>query len=286
MIIQTLGKNYTVIKYCYSDNEIERYICIDEKDRQKYTIVRVKSRDLISQTMMFLMGELENTDFTDFVDCFVSEEFLHVVLRYVEGINLREKISNEICTLEERIIIGKKMLERMMLLNMSNYFQQDCLRLENIIVQNSVDIAFQYEMRKIEGYKTFTFDDVCLQLFQVIEFLFSYEIKKKMIIPLNEFCNKLKKKEFDTLLEIYTEYGAMCEVVLAMKPEDMVMPKTGFFLCWEKIKKYIKPFKKIIAVVLLLAAIFFLIYTLQQFTKNPAEKKVFEYIGTLEIRNK
>lgn len=285
MIIQTLGKKYVVIKYCSSNSRMERFLCKEESDGRCYTVIRMKDRDWITKTMEFLIREMENESFTDLSCCFAGEEYFHVVLAYTEGISLQEKLDNEICSLEERLAVGRHLLERIMLLDMSDYFLQECLNPAHIVVSPDLDVAFTYELNTIFQYDRFGFEQVRRRLLQVMEILFEGELKKKMLPPLNHFCDMLQKAEWKDVVEIFRQYREMYQKVLSMAPEEMELPNTRIFRVWERLRRLIVPLKKIMALLLLMFAVLYLIYTVQKSVETSAEKKAFDSIGTLEIRD-
>lgn len=284
MMIQSLEKNYIVIKYSFSDSNVERYICQEETGGERFTIVRIKNRHWITRVVEFLMRQKENSHFTDFVSCFFSEECLHVVMKYAEGISLEEKLQNENSSLEERLAIGKEILEKILILNMPDYFLKDCLKAENIILSTSLEVSFQYELRNISDYERVPFWQVQICLQKIFRMLLGQELKKNMLPPAAYFCDLLKKGGYQDILEIYTAYDSMYKEVQVLSDGKEILPQTWTFRLWDKVKQYIPVLKKVCAAVLMLLAVAFLIYTVRESMQEGGEKKSFEYIGTLEIR--
>ncbi|MCH5264623.1 MAG: hypothetical protein J1F02_01900 [Lachnospiraceae bacterium] len=284
MIIQTLGKKYVVLKCFSSDSQIDRFLCQEEAAGERCTVIRIKDRDWIAKTMEFLMKAVENPAFTDLQFCFSSEEYFHVVFSCGEGDTLGKKLQNEASSLEERLAIGRNLLERMMLLKMPDYFMQDCLAPETIVVLSSLEIRFLYELKDICQYDTVHFDNVCGRLYQVLAFLFQRELQKKQIPVLKDFLHKVQDSVWTDWMEIYREYTEMCERIGTMSPEELAQPKTWLFRAWDRIRQYITPAKKLLGAVLLLFAVLYLAYTVRQSMKEPVIKKSFDYIGTLELR--
>lgn len=284
MMIQSLEKQYIVIKYCFSDSNMERYICQEETGSARYTIVRIKNKLWITEAVEFLMHQKENSHFTDFVSCFFSEECLFVVMKHGEGISLEEKLQNENCLLEERLAMGKGILERILILNMPDYFLKDCLKPGNVILSTTLEVSFQYELLDIDDYERVRFWQVQNCLWKLFETLFWQELKKKMLPPVTRFCDLLKKGGYQDILEIYTAYDKMCKEVQELSYDEVLLPQTWSFRLWDRMKKHIPVFKRICALVLILLAVVFLIYTVRESMQEGGEKKSFEYIGTLEIR--
>lgn len=284
MIIQTLGKKYVVIKCNSSDSQIDRFLCREDTSDEQYTIVRIKDRKWIEETMEFLVKAAENSAFTDFKSCFSSEEYFHVVFSFGEGDTLQEKMKNEASSLKERFAIGRNLLEQLMVLKMPDYFMQDCLTPETIVVLPDLEILFQYELKNIHQYRDYGFDSVCSQLYQVFEFLFHRELSNRQIPLLKSFLNQLQSGTWKELMAIYREYAEICEKIQNMTPEELAKPKTWVFRTWDKVKQHFGQIKKIISVVFLLLAVVYLLYTIRHSMQPSAINKSFDYIGTLQLR--
>lgn len=285
MMIQTLGRKYNVIRYVYSDSNTERYICMEEEEGTNYTVIRIKNRMWIMRTMEFLMRQMENHAFTDFVSCFASGEYMHVVMKYAEGIPLKGKLQDENCPLEERMAIGKAILDKIMLLNMPDYFLQDCLKQESIIVSPALEINFRYCLSDINQYGRVQFRDVQICLRRLFEALFGWEMDRRVLAPASRFCSLLKRGEYQDILAVYADYGAICREIGDIPAVELATPRTRGFLAWERIKRCFAPVKKILFLLVMLCAVFFLVYSVYESMQEGGRKELFEYIGTLEIKD-
>lgn len=284
MLIQSPEKKYEVMKYCFADSRMERYICRENGTGVQYTIVRIKDKAVIRNVMGFFMQQLGNSHFTDFSACFMAEESLHIVMKYVDGMPLSDKLRNEICPLEERLEIGRKILEQIMLQNMPGYFLQDCLKLPQILITAGLDIHFDYGLSRCADYDKSSFVQIQGRLYKVWSALFEEELRKKLYEPLETFCMSLKKGKFQDILEIYTAYDHLCKAMLGLSPEELSTPKTWPFRLWEKIRRFIPMFKRLIALALFTAAVLFLVYSVKNAMSDGAVKQTFESIGTLQIK--
>lgn len=286
MMIQTLGKSYEVLQYEHSDSNMERFLCREETSNERCTIVQVRNKMWIMKAMEFLMIQLENHHFTDFMSCFAGEESLYIVMAYAEGISLAEKLQNEDCLLEERLVMGKNILQKILIQDMPDYFLQECLSGENVILTPGLEVGFRYRLSGISGYDKVKYVHVLKGLGRLFELLFSREIKQKMIPPLNQFYHSMATGKYKDMLEIYRAYTEMWKMVQNMPSEDIQMPKTWLFSLWDKVRKVFVPLKKILAFLLMLCAVLFLIYTVRRQMQEDGEKRIFEYIGTLEIQDR
>lgn len=284
MVIQTMEKEYTVINYVYADDDMERYICREEAGSKRYAVTCIKNRMWIRKTTKFLMQQMENRYFTDYVSCFFSKECLYVVMEHGEGISLKEKLGKGDCSLRERMEIGKKLLEKIMILNMPEYFLQDCIRAETVMLSSALEVNFQYGLSQISDYDRFHFLAVQNRLGSLFEILFSGGRKKDILPPASGFCNSLREGRYQDILEIYAAYGSMCRALQELPPEEIILTKTWSFRIWDGIKKYFAPLRKLCAIAVMLLAIIFLIYSVRESMQEDGETKLFQAIGTLEIK--
>lgn len=284
MRIQTLEKTYTVIKYCYADDHLVRYLCREEGKKQIYSMVCIKDKMWIRGVTKFLMEQMENSHFTDFISCFFSEECLYVLMKYREGMTLTKMLQEMQGGLKVRMVTGKNILEKILLLSMPDYFLQDCLRGERIKVSPALEIEFQYELDNIYQFESCDFCHVQACLGRIFQELFQWEIKKDVFPPVRHFCHNLCRGEYRDILEIYEAYQELCRYMEEIPPEKRKQPRTWEFRVWEKIHRKIASLKKICGIVLLMLALIFLVYTVYQTVCPGGEKQIFTSIGTLKIR--
>lgn len=281
MIIETLGISYTVMKCDFSDSNLERFICQEETGK-KVVIIRIKNKEWIVESMEFFMHQTENRSFTDFISCFVSEKYLHIVLRYAEGVTLVQKLAKEECSLDERLVIGRGILDKVILQNIPYYFLKDCMKPENIIISPGMDINFQYTISA--GVEAIKFEEVQTGILQLFERLFWKEIRQGLTPP-SDFCSCLRRGEPQNIMEIYTAYDIMCKTIRDSDTEEMQMPRKRLVLSWDWVKGCAGTLQKICAVLLMLLAIVFLIYAVRSLGDDSGTRENFSYIGTLEIKS-
>lgn len=284
MVIETLETKYTVLRNLYGDDHTNRYICQDEKSHRVYLLIRVRERDWIVKTLGFLTDQVNNRDFSDMVSCFFSEESLYIVMRHTEGKSVAEKLVDEECALTERITIGRSILDQLLLQRMPDYFMRDCLVLNSIRLSHSLQVGFSYELTDLVDYEKVSFKDVTRRLAVIWEALFAHELKIKTLSIVEDLIARLKDGEFPDLMSVYKVYDEACKKIAGMTNEDLEKPKTWIFRVWDKFKRTWPVIKRIIAVMLLVAALVFLVITLTDYWKTGNEDKIFDYIGTLTIK--
>jgi hypothetical protein len=274
-----------VISHVLSNDLGEIYICRDITTDNEYTILRLKDRDIVPDLMVYLNNSIQES-FTDFVDRFVYEGDLCLVFKYYRGISLSQKLTYEYCSLSERMTMGKKILDRILLLDMPLYFLKNCLAGERIIVKPSLDISFNYVPSDIHDFATVD-ETTALKAFTAIfNMLFAEELLRESVPPINQFYSSLKREQEFNSIELYKQYTQMCREVELIPEEEIIKPKSKWFQLWERVKRFLQFFKKVVGAALLVIAVVYLAYTIDRFA-NPiiTPVKHFEFIGSLEIND-
>lgn len=283
MLIQTYERGYQVISHVLSNDLGEIYICQDISADREYTILRIKAKDIVADLMVYINQNIKET-FVYFIERFVFEGDLCLVFQYHRGLSLSAKLNHEYCSLSERMTIGKQILDRIVLLDMPLYFLKNCLSGERIIVRPSLDVSFNYVPSDIRYFAAVDDRAVFTAFTAIFDLLFADELTKQSAPPLNQFYTELHKEQHFDSIELYKQYTQMCREVELIPEEEINQPKSKWFLLWEKIKKSLGAFKKVLGIALLVVSVMYLAYTISD-AVNPTITQVqhFEFIGTLEI---
>ena len=146
MVIETIDKTYDVIGFAKSDEAIKRYICKDISDNREYKLICVCTRELIEMLMPFFLTHEAEGKFRDYHGCFVDNGNLYLVFSYHEGQSIKDRLEKSSCTLEERIGLFGKLLEKLMLLAMPDGVAADVLKSDRILASDADEIEFSYEL--------------------------------------------------------------------------------------------------------------------------------------------
>lgn len=284
MVIETYDKTYEVVQQHTSNAKKEIYVCRDKEDNQLYTIICIKDKKITNKIIKFISEQKNNKKFTDLVDNFVYKGKLHIVFTYHEGTALEKHLKQK-CTLEERMEIGKKLLEKLVLYQLPFYFQCQCLKLENIYHTDALDIRFQYTLDDIEEYHSYTGQTVQAYLYQILSILFDKELKNNVIEPMQKFLKIVQIGEEEDCLRTYSFYCDVCEKVKKIPKEEMQTPKNWLFCFWERIKNFKKVIKRSIMVVIFICVLGYMIYNIYMSFQTKGYEKHFETIGTVKIGN-
>lgn len=273
-------ETYLVIKELGSSDSIKEFL-VKKQDTEDYFHVTQQDRDSVTgEEVKFLLEQTKNPTFVDFCDYITTPDYLQILMKYETSMTLEEKLQIENCNLVERLEIMKHILERIMILNMPSYFLHSAITPQGILISRSLDIAFDYDLKTIAGFKEITFQDVEVKFAHIFRILFSEEIKLKAIKELENLVYGLEHGEFEQFEDIY---GAFRTIYKLYVNNPVIKPQTRQFKWWEKIKSLSRFLGILTKIAVFGVAIVYLILSIQNFTAEPDVNQNFTQIGTKMI---
>lgn len=121
MEIHTFDTVYFVIHSGKTKGQMPVYLCRKESDGQLYQLFAMKKQFIRKETISFLNEQLQNKEFDDFSDLFLYQEQLFAAIRYYADSSLEEK-KEENLEFEERLEIGRQILEKFLITKMPAFF--------------------------------------------------------------------------------------------------------------------------------------------------------------------
>jgi len=282
MVIEALKHRYYVIHKEEGTPKYEIFCCREYVDAQHkaYDVYCVKE-PLLIQALLLELTDREG-DFTDLYECFSRDGKLYVVFLHKEGLPLEEKLKEEMCSLKERMQIGKNLLEQILLLSIPDYFLAKLWKEKQILVDEGLSVSFCYRLEGILLSKEEQNLQIRNGLSALFEELFQKEIELEKCPEISEFTKNLKEGKFHSIREVYQEYNGLCEILQNLSRRGNIRPNTLIFRIWDRMKKAIPYIKKAVGVVILIMLAGYLIYTIL-YPKATVECLKFETIGTLMI---
>jgi len=286
MLIQTLNKRYSVILVQSSGNDADVYVCRDlwEEKERTYLLVAIKNPDLIHRCAPFFTGQAENRVFTDFVECFSKEGQFYIVFVYYTKSLFRAKLSEGFYFLTERLEIGKSLLSRILLQNMPPNILYEALQDRNLLLDDTLQVYFNYVLEEIPSYGLLSMDRVQMELGRIFRMLLRQEIETQAVDEIQAFVDDLEHCVFTDYMAIYEAYDRIYDMLTALFEAGEVNPKSFLFRCWDRIKKMVRYLKPVFAGIVLVTALGFLIYSLANPSVKPgAIPPAIKAIGTVQI---
>lgn len=287
MFVETINRSFTVIRMLSSTNCCEISVCKDltEEKNKTYLLVCLKDMDIIYKTITFFTSLKENTSFEDFVDCFSQNGYFYIVFDYKEKDLLYDKIKEKGFHLKERLEIAKNLLTEITLQNMPKYLQYEALSQNNLLLDDTLTVKFNYSLNEIDKFGILTTNKFEIRLVEVFELIFQNELEAKISVELENFITDLAERKYKSYIEIYKAFNEVYSLLINKMAEGSVEPQSFWFKLWNFIKGLAKYIKPVIGAILVLVLIGYLIYSI----KNPeavtanANGVKFQSIGTVDL---
>lgn len=286
MILRNLNKKYVVIQEYMAGNDVRQYSCYEmgAPENVLYSAVCQKLSALRNEEIGFLTEEMKHDNFSDLIDFFIHDEQLVVLFKYPKGMTLKQKISTEGCSLRERLEISKNLLEQILFLNLTDFFFDAAMNIEQIHVSPAGEISFLYDCRHMDAFDKVDFQTGTKSLGEVIEYIFSWEMKQRSIPELYSFAYDLKHGAMDSHLGIYEKFWQIYQIY-AEKQESDLEPYSLSFRIWDRIKGVGRFLKKLVQPALILLALAYLVVSVMGLFEEPGFNENFTTIGTVQMTN-
>lgn len=279
MVIRTSENEYPVIGVKENSTQYDTYICRDIGRNELCSIISFKDAALFPALVSFLTDTVNREAFTDFKEYFIFDGKLCMVMKYAQGITLGTKLATESVPFRERLELGRKILEKAVIQDIPDFFLAKCMTPDQIIVASDLTVSFNYP---VENIITDMQQNGRGNIEAVFRLLFAPELERKVPELLMDFFGRLPALTEQRLLDIYSEYYELAGQ-LEEYDANTEQPKTFWFRLWDKIKSTLKVLKKILIILLILASIAFLIYTIIDSVRHK-DGEHLKSIGTVQIR--
>ena len=279
MTIYTYGHEYPVASIQKSTDTYDCYICTDNVNGGFCRILSLKDRTVFPELVGWLSKTVDPAVFTDYIEHFMFDGMLCIVMKYTQGVSLADKSDMEAMPLRERLELCRRIIERTVLLDIPDYFLEKCFDTHNIIVAPDLTVSFNYPIEDITENR----DGVPIKKAELfLRQIFAYEIERKVPDELMAFFGEMPELAGANMTELYSRYYMMMNRLVEREAGDEE-PKSIWYRIWDKIKQIWKRVKKIIMFLLLTAVVFYFVYSIQ--ISGPSKKRQanFDSIGTLTI---
>lgn len=286
MIIQNFNHSYQVMCHLGRTEKTEEFLCSEIRSGENIPclLVCIKDSVLAKNVTLFLEEEVKGGEFTDYLECFQAEGAFYMAFCYSLWESLPERLNSEFCSLRERAEIAKKLLERLLLLNPHPYFAWNALKSDQITVNRSLEVAFNYHLEQMVQFGAYTMGKVVKRLSAVLRQLFAEEEKNHLHPLLDGYLNALEQWESWSYLKLYKEFMPVYEELLNKNTEKQV-PQSFWFRLWNRVKKILVYLKKILAVALVAVTVLYVVKELGDDSGSRVVSQTMSQIGELMIES-
>lgn len=285
MVIQTISKQYRVIKKLSGSDQIEAYLCRsgDPLSNDRFLVMGLTGDALSKKIVPYFMEFSSRQDRGDFLDCFIQRGSLWLVFRYYEYPLLKERMEGEFL-LEERLEASKTMMEWIVAHNLPHYLQYEALNPDNVTVSDASEVYFNYLLTEPEFLTACRMEDVQQNLAACFESLFAPELEEEVSAELSSFIKDLKEKEYAGYGGIFKDYRRLYEILIQHKEEGRLKSRGWLIRMWEKLKGFFARIRRILYWAVIVGLMGLLIYLYIKPEAMPASRVEYNQIGVLKIR--
>ncbi len=286
MVIRVLDQNYYVLQTVPSETGLLQYVCRDvmQDDGHIYRIVMIPLEETDPRLVRWLSIIYRNNMFRELVQYANEKDRLQVVIDCgsASAVPLEELLSRERLSLRERLNMGEKVLERLILSDVPVFFAMNALDPEHVRFTEAMECAFTFELEDLKKFDSADVEKEMHGLRSVLRKLFSEELNDHKIPELKQLLDRIVQMEFSEVMEVYLAYLPIVEKY-AGQDEGKLENKSLPFRIWEFIKALWKGIRKMFFLLVILFALVYLILSIRNFMAPTEQRDVYKAIGDLEI---
>ena len=139
-----------------------------------------------------------------------------------------------------------------------------------------------YHLISLEHYEEYDIGKLCGILADVLEKVFGWEFRRKNYKELRAFCEGLRRKPFEDVLQIVSEFSQLYQVFQKKYEDGILTQSIGVHALLDKAKGAMGFLKKALVILIIVCAFGFLLWSLRDTTKHFGG--IYQEIGDLTIR--
>lgn len=284
MIIQVWNEDFDVIHIKEVNSEYRILQCRTLTGKEDYVMLHFRREETVKTLLPLFYSLQENTVYEDYYGCFTRNEELYAVFYKRKGVPLSEQLAGQSLSLEQRVLIGKRILEKFLLWRLPDFLICQLLDSSRVLIQDE-EVAFCYDWDlSITGKSDIA--AVNQRMVQFLQNLFQRETEYAISPRLMSLLDNLKHNIPQDFFAIYEAYSNLYDVM----PKEAEEYISGFARIKQKLYPLVKKGSEYIGILFFLiayaAAILFMVNEIKSRNDKREEPEgiLYETIGTLRIK--
>lgn len=280
MNLYALNENFEVIHIKQTEQEYEILQCRSGDKKEEYTVLHFMNEEYVKKLLQPFFSLMDNHMYEDYKGCFTKENDLYLVFYRRKGMPLTELLQEKVLSAEQKIAIGKHVLEKILLWNLPDFMVCQLLCIDRILIDGE-EVLFHYEWQqqvllevdmKLVNEKAAAF----------IKQLFQREIEHFAAHGIEELAAYFGEGKAEDVFAIYESYCSFLEGISVREKEHV----SGIERFRQKLSKGIKMGLGILVFAAYFAAVWLMVQKIETRQKEKQEVKgvIFERIGNLNIQ--
>jgi hypothetical protein len=223
---------------------------------------------------------------SDLYEYFMYQGAYFLTFHILEAESLEAKLEENAYDLRERIRIGEALLHSLLLKQMPWYFAAGGLLPGHVMLTDSFEIGFQYDLVDLKNAKRYSVGEVALSLAYWMETLFRKELRQKLDEELTSFWKMLKRDECYGLPEMIQAYRKLSVHLNArLDTEGKLRSKTIPAMCLKWWNAHKRVMVKTAAILILCVVVCLSVYGYGYYRSLTQRRSPhFTAIGTVELK--
>lgn len=283
MEINTLNGTIFVVRKVYDNEGLEVNICKYKKlsEDKLYTIVILKSSNIIKKSIEFFYLLRENHKFDDFIECFSQNSKLYIVFKYHGDATINYEEVSEM-PLMQRVEITKQLLSLIVLLDLPKEILYDIFSNNNINLNPNGKVYFSYYLKNIDMYEKVTEKHAIKKMGLFFRKIFPQELMNDSVKNFKELVYRCENGKYKNILDIYSDYVNNYKNFKESLNLKEVKEPNIFIKFLNSAMNMFNKVKSILIMIVLSAGIIYLIVNLTGKSENKTNK-VIDSIGTQQF---
>ena len=283
MEINTLNGTIFIVRKVYDNEELEINLCKYKKNSEDklYTVVILKNSHIIKKSIKFFYLLKENHKFDDFIECFSQNSKLYIVFKYNDEVSIKYEEVSEM-PLMQRVEITKQLLSLIVLLDVPKEILYDIFSNNNINLDPSGKVSFNYYLKNIDMYEKVTNKHAIKKIGLFFRKVFPQELMTDSVKNFKELVYRCDNGKYENVIDIYSDYVnnyKNFKKSLDLKEEK----KPNIFMKF--LNSLLDILNKVKSIIIMIVLSLGIIYLIVNLTKKPENNtnKIIDTIGTQQV---
>ena len=283
MIFESIERAYEVVCLFDKNYGYDNYLCKSKK--KNYILCCISSENLKNICCPILLDILQRGHFTGLVEVFTQGDYLIAVFaEHMLQIRLADYVSDggEEYLFMNRLDFVYQMLAGLCIQEIPVPIACDLLIEEQIGLKSDGVADGYFHLCNLERYGEFDMTFFCHLLADIWEQIFRFEIKKKPYKELKDFCEMLRQKPYEDYLQIISDFTQLHQIFRKKYEDGILTQAHGIRAFWEKLKGAVGILKVVVVVLIIVAALAFLLWSLRDTKKHTGG--IYPEIGDVKVK--
>jgi hypothetical protein len=282
MIFESQDNIYEVIRLVERKETYDTYLC--RSGKKEYLIFQGKDESLQRSCCRLFLETIQQNKCDGLCEIFSGgDSFFFVFVYHPLDFSLSDCFAHmQEMSFSKKMDFLKRMLSALCVLEIPVSIACDLFLHGNIGIASDGTEQACYKLKELEYYENFGMNHFAVIFADCMDKLFAGEMKKKQFQELADYRKKLEESSPEDFVEFYESFCQMQknleEKLAASKYREGILPAKGI----EKLKMILNVVKKILILLILLAAVGVLLWSL----RGESSKKggIYSSIGDVTIQ--